>query len=149
MIIKEIFYGLTCDRCEEIYDDGEHSFWNDEGTAEENAGESEWMITEKGKHYCPNCHVYNEEKDDFVELPEFPQHIKDLKKFLQKMVVGYSFSIETLQDRFLLTKSLHNKTQLDLAELNYITHMLDDNLLSIEYKKHERYSKHDVLIQVK
>lgn len=44
MIVSETFYGVKCDRCKEMYDDGEHSFWSNEGYAVKNATESKWIV---------------------------------------------------------------------------------------------------------
>lgn len=139
MIISEIFYGLKCNRCGKIHDDGEHSFWNDESTAIENACESEW-IEQNGKHYCPTCYDYNEDKDENIVRAEFPDHLKLLNKFLKKMVLGHNDEVKELDNCFLVSKSLHNKTRLDSFEEKYIKDMLGENLISIDYKKHERYS---------
>ncbi|MES2397929.1 MAG: hypothetical protein V4549_18095 [Bacteroidota bacterium] len=73
MIIKEPFYAVECDVC------GEHnenydgvSFWGDENISEEMAADNDWHkgdsknnIGEDGKHYCPNCFMFDD-SDVFV-----------------------------------------------------------------------------------
>ena len=139
MIISEIFYGIKCNRCNETCGE-EHAFWCDEESAIENAMESEW-IEEKGKHYCPNCYEFDEEKDDNISKPDYPEHIKKLKKFLDKIVVGVSETTKETTETFTLIKGLYNETKLSEVNENYIRQFLGDKLVSIECKKHERYTR--------
>lgn len=74
MIITEIFYGLKCDRCGELYTDGEYSFWNDESNVIENAYESDWNEL-KGRYYCPDCHEVDDETDEVKVYEEYPEHL--------------------------------------------------------------------------
>lgn len=148
MIVSEIFYGVKCNRCGEQHDDGEHSFWSDEHNAVEQAMDSEW-IEEKNKHYCPNCYDYDEESDEKKPLPDFPQHIKNLIKFCDKMIVGSDRNINEKDDCFIISKGLYNKQKLDDFEVNYIKEMLGDKFISLECKKHERYTKFYCYITVK
>lgn len=142
MITKEIFYGVKCNRCKEDFQDyNDHSFWIDENSAIEQAIESEW-IEENNKHFCPNCYDYNEEEDKNIIKDEFPNHVKELKKFFDKMIYGISESIiETEDASFIVATSLYNRQKLEIFEENYIKEMLDDKFISLEYKKHERYSQ--------
>lgn len=44
---------------------GNSHAWLDEGTAKEQAMESEWV--EIGdKHYCPDCYEFDDELDEYV-----------------------------------------------------------------------------------
>lgn len=148
MIITEIFYGVKCNRCGDILDDGEHSFWNDECGAEENATNSEW-IEDKGRHYCPNCYEYNEDDDKQIPLPEFPAYLKELNKFLKNSIVGYSVEVKETDTEFLVVKPLYNRTKLEDFEIAYITGLAGSNLISITCQKHERYTRHEVYIKLK
>ena len=142
MITKEIFYGVKCNRCKEDFlDYNDHSFWIDENSAVEQAIESEW-IEENNKHYCPNCYDYNEEEDKNIIKEEFSNHVKELKKFFDKMIYGISESIiETEDGSFIVATSLHNRQNLENFEENYIKEMLGNKFISLECKKHERYSQ--------
>ena len=52
-------YSVICDRCGKAFIDGIVA-WLDEGTAKEQAMESEWA--EIGdKHYCPDCYEFDDE----------------------------------------------------------------------------------------
>jgi len=148
MIISEIFYGVKCNRCGEQYEDGEHSFWSDECGAVENAMESEW-IEEKGKHYCSECYEQDEATEENTAKPDFPEHVKNLKKFFEKMIIGHSSRISEQDDCFKISKNLYNTTELNHYETTYIKEMLGDNLILIEVKKHERYSSSEATVLVK
>ena len=148
MIVSEIFYGVKCNRCGEQYEDGEHSFWSDESGAVENAMESEW-IEEKGKHYCSECYEQDEETEENTVKPDFPEHVKNLKKFFEKMIVGHSNRISEQDDYFKISKNLYNTTELNHYETTYIKEMLGDNLILIEVKKHERWSSSEATVLVK
>lgn len=53
---------LSCDNCEEIYQD-EHgtgySIWVAESDAFD-AAENDGWYSHGGKHYCPNCHEFDD-----------------------------------------------------------------------------------------
>ena len=69
MIKPVTMYSVICDRCGKIYDrDDSIIAWSDEGTAKEQALESEWVEIED-KHYCPDCYEFNDELDEYV--PKF------------------------------------------------------------------------------
>lgn len=62
-IIKIDAYGVECDRCKKMYEDGFTgiSFWADENEAFNNAQENSDWTEVNGKHYCPNCFTVDEE----------------------------------------------------------------------------------------
>ena len=140
MIISEIFYGVKCNRCGEQYEDDEHSFWSDEDNAIENAIESEWM-EDKGKHYCTNCYDFDEETEERTAKPDFPEHVKNLRKFFEKMIVGSERNTTEGDNHFTVSKSLYKRQKLETFEENYIKEMLGDKFISLECKKHERYTQ--------
>jgi hypothetical protein len=148
MIVSEIFYGVKCNRCGEQYEDGEHSFWSDESGAVENAMESEW-IEEKGKHYCSECYEQNEETEENTVKPDFPEHVKNLKKFFDKIIVGHSSSILEQEDCLKISKTLYNQTGLNSYDTNYITEITGASLISIDIKKHERWSGYEAVVLVR
>ena len=63
MIIKKTFYGVKCDRCEEMIQGDESSFYADEKTAI-NMFNAYTGITKDLQHYCENCIEYSEEQDE-------------------------------------------------------------------------------------
>ncbi len=68
MIIQEMFYAVECDICKkqnENYDGV--SFWADEITTIDNAVNDSGWHEEDGKHYCTNCHSFDEH-DNLVIL---------------------------------------------------------------------------------
>lgn len=68
IMIKEVkMYSVICDRCGKAFVDEFNGIvaWVDEGTAKEQAMESEWA--EIGdKHYCPDCYEFDDELDEYV-----------------------------------------------------------------------------------
>lgn len=148
MIITEIFYGVKCNRCGDIYDDGEHSFWNDECEAWENASESEWQEI-KGRHYCPNCYDEDEETEVITPRPDYPVYLRELIKFLKNSILGYSLEVHETETDFTVIKALHNRSELTVFERAYVTGLTDKYFISMECKKHERYTKWQVEIKIK
>ena len=75
MIKSVTMYSIVCDRCgEQVIEEcrGSGAGLN-EGTAKEQAMESEWV--EIGdKHYCPDCYEFNDELDKYI-----PKKKGDLK----------------------------------------------------------------------
>ena len=51
--ITEVFIGIRCDRCHEIFEGSDDcSFFCDKESAAEYASEDGWLL-ENGHHYCP------------------------------------------------------------------------------------------------
>lgn len=67
-MIKEVkMYSVVCDRCGKSFIDKFNGIvaWLDEGTAKEQAMESEW-IEIGDKHYCQDCYEFDDELDECV-----------------------------------------------------------------------------------
>lgn len=67
-MIKEVkMYSVICDRCGKAFIDEFNGImaWLDEGTAKEQAMESEWTEIDD-KHYCPDCYEFDDELDEYV-----------------------------------------------------------------------------------
>lgn len=67
MIKPVTMYSVVCDRCGKTFIDEFNGIgaWLDEGTAKEQAMDSEWA--EIGdKHYCPDCYGFDDELDEYV-----------------------------------------------------------------------------------
>ncbi len=67
MIKPVTMYSVVCDRCGKTFIDEFNGIvaWLDEGTAKEQAMESEW-IEIGNKHYCPDCYEFDDELDEYV-----------------------------------------------------------------------------------
>lgn len=141
MIITEIFYGLKCDRCGELYTDGEHSFWNDESNVIENSYESDWNEL-KGKYYCPDCHEVDDETDEVKVYEEYPEHLKTLNKFIDGVMRGYNRSIGENENEFTVKFRLYKSSHLKDFEEKFISELLGQKLISIsrEIGKYNDYT---------
>lgn len=67
MIKPVTMYSVVCDRCGRTFIEEFNGIvaWLDEGTAKEQAMESEWA--EIGdKQYCPDCYEFDDELDEYV-----------------------------------------------------------------------------------
>ena len=71
MIKPVTMYSIVCDRCGKTFIDEFNGIvaWLDEGTAKEQAMESEW-IEIADKHYCPDCYEFDDELDEYVPKKE-------------------------------------------------------------------------------
>lgn len=68
MISKIECVMLKCDNCKGIYESGGSIFtiFSDEESMLQNADDDGWETSrESGKHYCEDCHHYNDQ-DKFV-----------------------------------------------------------------------------------
>lgn len=70
MITEIQMFGIDCDNCGESYDGGYSGFayWADASTTIECASDNGWH-QEGEKHYCPNCHSFNDE-DELIIKPK-------------------------------------------------------------------------------
>lgn len=134
MVVKEIFYGIKCDRCGEMQDDGEHSFWNDEITAVEYAYDSDWSEL-NGRHYCNNCSEIDEETDEVKVYEEYPEHLKTLNKFIDSVAKGIRRKVSETDLQFSVKCSFYNRPILEPFEENYIKQLLDDKFISLDYQQ--------------
>ncbi|ROT06815.1 hypothetical protein EEL33_08585 [Muribaculaceae bacterium Isolate-037 (Harlan)] len=76
MIYEEIMYGVKCDRCYEIYENGDGcTVSSDKHDMEEEACENDWQEVD-GRHYCPDCYTRDENDED---------------KIIVKPLIHYSF----------------------------------------------------------
>lgn len=148
MIVSEIFYGVKCNRCGGLHDDGEHTYWFDESTAEEYAQNSDW-ISIKGKHYCPECYSFDEERDDNLPKPDYPLHLRTLRTFIGKTIRSYGIEISEQEEYFTASIGIWEGNSLQWFEEDYIKNFLGENLISLSYKKHERYTRYDCIILIK
>ena len=148
MIITEVFYGLKCDRCGTLYEDGEHSFWSDENSAIENAFDSDWQEV-SCKHYCCGCSERDEETDEVIIYPEYPKHLKTLNNFLDKVSKSvYRDIIESEEGFFTVRCRFYKRHKLEEYEANYIKSLLGDLFVSIDYID-EKYNTQTCLIKFK
>jgi len=147
MIITEVFYGIKCDRCGEIFEDGEHSFWSDESSAIENACDSDWKEV-NGKYYCTNCCEVNDETDEIKVFEEYPQQLKTLNKFIDKILKGVSRNVFEYEDSILVKCYFYYKPKLDSFEVDYIKNLLGEKFISLDYEV-EKYNRFICQIKMK
>lgn len=145
MIVNEIFHAVKCNRCSEIFDSGEIAYWSDEDTAVENALESDW-IEINNKHYCPDC--YDEVEGEDVIREDYPEHVKKLRQFFDKIIMG-SISIFEYEDYFMFKHRLYNSTQLNGYDEDYILNRFGDKIISIGYEKNEGYNIIECIIKIR
>lgn len=61
-----LMWRLTCDRCHEGVSDDDYWAYTDESSCFEIAADCNWLITDDGRHYCPECTTWDEEGDERV-----------------------------------------------------------------------------------
>lgn len=96
--ITEVFIGIRCDRCHEIYEgSSDCSFFCDKESAAEYASEDGWLL-ENGHHYCPNCWTDNETlEDEHIIPPAIPQCIFRLQALLPNLT-GSTHPVDFRED---------------------------------------------------
>ena len=85
MIVEDVFYGVKCDRCGDMHEEFEYTFFSDNDSAWESASENDW-IEDFGKHYCPDCYIMDEDSGDCKPKPEYSNHIKEFKKVFGALI---------------------------------------------------------------
>lgn len=139
MIISEIFYGVKCDRCEEVFEGNDSSFWMDSSTSEEEATDDGWH-RDKHRHFCPCCHEVNEETEEVTIFEPFPDHLKKLNKFIDKIICASSSEIKESENEFrfhftLYQSKYQESKKLECFEESYVRNILGDKFSSIAYMK--------------
>lgn len=61
-------YVIVCNGCGcEFETESGENIWHTEEEAENYAIDDDWLVdTDGGKHYCPDCQVWDEEQDAYV-----------------------------------------------------------------------------------
>lgn len=69
MIQKTDCYCVVCDNCGDTYEDPVTGFslWTDSGAM--NPEDRGWHVTDDGKHYCPDCHIVDDD-DNLIIKPK-------------------------------------------------------------------------------
>lgn len=64
MITERTFYSVKCDGCgKDLEDIAEEYAWvDDERAVEDVAKDGDWLKI-RGKHYCPDCHHYDDDNN--------------------------------------------------------------------------------------
>ncbi|WNM19255.1 hypothetical protein [Flavobacterium capsici] len=132
MIITEVFFGVKCNRCQEICKDDEHAYWSDEDSAIEIAHESGWAEI-KGKHYCIECHEINKDSGEIEVYEEFPEVLKTLNKFIDRICFGLDRRVFENERTFKVKFHLYKTPILKGFEHEFIKQLLGENLISIQY----------------
>lgn len=145
MIVSDTFYGVKCNRCLELFEDGEHSFWTDEYGAVENAIDSEWM-EQNGKHYCTECYEIDEITEENKVRDDYPIHIKTLRNFIKKVLFG-SLSLIESDIEFIFSFYLNKIEKLADFDENYIRELTGEKFVSFEYIK-EKYHSNKLIITI-
>lgn len=131
MIVKKIFYGIQCDRCGEMYNDGDHEFWFDEDSAIEYAIESEW-IEKDGKHYCYDCYEVDD-KDNILVYDDYPEYLKSIINFIQGTLKKRVYIIDR-GDQFVI-KSTSWHEFFKERDIDYIKSVLHDKYYEFTFDK--------------
>jgi hypothetical protein len=148
MIVNEIFHGVQCDRCGEIHDGGDYSFYSDEQSALDSAIDDEW-IEEKGKHYCPNCYEFDEETDEPVPYPPYPDEVKKVCDFISYVLKACPEVHENTEGFIVVFNEYSYKqayrSKLDDAAKNWIKAIVPEVVFDKEVI-YDRQTKHFITI---
>lgn len=70
MLRPVLFWKVWCDRCgADAFDGDDFAAYADRDTAWDAAYDRDWIRTDDGKHFCPDCVEWDEERDIRVPLP--------------------------------------------------------------------------------
>lgn len=77
MIKQVVMFTVVCDNCgADVNDGAEYSCWNNESYVEEIASESNW-IKDGDRHYCPDCHSFDDEDNLIIVENNYKKNCKD------------------------------------------------------------------------
>ncbi len=148
MIIPTIYYTLQCDRCKEIFESSEGFIGQvDSDSVWDDAEHSDW-IEYKVKHYCPNCYILEEEKDEYIPLPAYPKSIFRVEKFLKTYVGFKDAIIKEYSGHFIVSVHLRNNEQFQKEFLEMIRFILTLESWSFEVIPAEKYSNSTLVIKI-
>lgn len=125
-IFEETMYGVQCDSCGKIYDDGDgHNVWPDKSQAFSNAQEWNNWIEHEGKHYCPECYEIDDNDSPMtVKIKEFMAlyGILDIKmRMLRipelKRIMGFPENYKLIGTQAEQKKYIGNAVEVNMARV--------------------------------
>lgn len=137
MIYEEIMYGVRCDRCHEIYENGDgYTVSADRNSMEEYASDDDWY-EENGKHYCPNCYTRDEiDEDKVIVKPMIHHSFFKFMDFVNKLT-GCRHRLLEDETHFILRNNYCYK-RMDNNRLAILREIIYD--FTVEYKVSEKQS---------
>lgn len=147
MILKEIFYGLQCDRCGEVFENSDgYSFESEEQEIITHAYDYDWAELNR-KHYCDKCYTINEETDEIKVKPEWPAAVKSTESFVEKVLKHKCKVIED-EESFVI-RFYDYSVPVGEHCLEWIKHCIGEKLIGIERENMDRMSNYKYLISIK
>ena len=125
MIIKEILYGVKCDRCGDINEGYDYTLFSCEDEALEEAGENDW-IEDGGMHYCTGCYTIDEESGECKPKPDYPNNIKEFKNVLEALL-NRGVTLNEYSDSFELSGNTYRGFSSDKE--NAVKSLLGDSII--------------------
>lgn len=145
MIVKEIMYGVKCDRCGDLHDDGSYSYYGDEDSAREEADYSDW-IEEGSKHYCTGCYTIDEESGECKPKPDYPNNIKEFKNVLEALLNG-GVTLNEYYDSFELSGNTYRG--FSSAKVDAVKLLLGDSIIEFNSTPSKSGSSTYVKVKIK
>lgn len=143
MIYETVMFGIRCDRCrKELENSDGYSLFVDSHDADEEAQYCDWQSFDGGKHYCPSCVKYNEDKDEYEPLPPIPPTIWEARRFLAACYGKYETNVILLEDEecFKLKMYIPERGELrDMAVVG-LNRFLGEGKYRVEHEKTTWYN---------
>lgn len=153
MFTEQIFYGVRCDRCGEMYESsGDYSYMSDKGEIWEQAWDEGWN-EHNGHHYCPCCHKVigkDENEGNIIRVKNgYPQCVQKLKLLL-RLLVGHSPRNEEREGWLHYNVPLQYKGVLSDLSRQMIERTLNEVVFTIDFSEDNRgYRYADIAIMLK
>jgi rubredoxin len=146
MLVTDVFYGVKCDRCGDLYEDSDgHTFFSSADSPIEGASDDEWKEV-KSKHYCPNCYTKDDD-DNVVPKPDYPKSVEIVKEFI-KLIKKSTPRITEFTDAFEI-RAYENYGELMPYDIQWLKDRLGDSLVSIERVDIKNHRNKEIVILLK
>lgn len=145
MIIKEIMYGVQCDRCGDIHESYGYTLFSCEDEALEESEEDSW-IEDGGMHYCTGCYDMDEESGECKPKPEYTEHVKKFKKVLEVLLNG-GVTLNEYSDSFELSGNTYRG--FSSAKVDAVKLLLGDSIIEFNSTPSKSGSSTYVKVKIK
>ena len=122
-----IFWSMECDRCGTVfsnYDD--YTCFPDTDMIDY---ADDWAEVGGDRHYCPNCHTYNEETEEVTVKPPYPFELLRLKKILNSGLIASKYpEFELSEDEeFYMLSNSYSLAEFPESARLYVKEMLGED----------------------